>query len=196
MQGWLRAAGKPLLTSVAARNHFRASGSPQQDEPGRPATQRIGNRPNLIELHSRLFPKVAIKDLKDSTKDVVKDKERKETKELAKETIKETKEIVKEVKEKERKEVIKEKDFKEVREKDIDKARDKPREASLSGRQTAGSMPSPALADRVEALETAVTGLLLTLQAGAPGAHFIDPELRPDVGGDLYGEGYYDQGGG
>jgi hypothetical protein len=201
MQGWLRAAGKPLLTSVAARDHLRASGSPQQDEPGRPATQRIGNRPNLRSLHARLFPKIAIKDLKDSTKDVVKDKEHKEVKELAKErikdAIKDSKEIVKEVKEKERKEAkeIKEKDNKEVLEKDIDKARDKIRETGLRRRDVPGTLPSPALADRVEALETAVTGLLLTLQAGAPEPHFIDPEFRPDVGSDLYGESDYDESG-
>jgi hypothetical protein len=194
MQGWMSAAGKPLLTSVAARDHLRATGSPQQDAPGRPATQRIGNRPNLRSLHARLFPKLAIKDLKDNTKDSLKDKERKEVKELLKERIKDgikdglkdAKEVVKEVKEKERKEV-KEKDIKEVMEKDIDKARDKLRETGNSGRVAPGSGASPALADRVEALEAAVTGLLLTLQAGAPQPHFIDPELRPDVGSDLYG---------
>jgi hypothetical protein len=190
MQGWLRAAGKPLLTSIAARNHFRASGSPQQDEPGRPATQRIGNRPNLRTLHSRLFPKLVIKDLKDSTKEVIKEKERKEAKELAKERIKdgikETKEIIKELKEKDRKEVF---------EKDLDKLRDKARDTILGRRETPGSVPTPGLADRLEALETAVTGLLLTLQAGAPEPHFIDPELRPDVGGDLYGDSGYADGG-
>jgi len=199
LQGWLRAAGKPLLTSVAARDHLRATGSPQQDEPGRPATQRIGNRPNLRALHARLFPKVALKDLKDRIKDGIKDKERKEVKELAKERIKDAlkdrKEVVKEVKEKERKE-IKEKDNKEVWEKDLDKARDKARETVLRPHETPGAVPSPALADRIEALETAVTGLLLTLQAGAPEPHFIDPELRPDVGGDLYGEGGYEESGG
>jgi hypothetical protein len=190
MQGWLRAAGKPLLTSIAARNHFRASGSPQQDEPGRPATQRIGNRPNLRTLHSRLLPKLVIKDLKDSTKEVIKEKERKEAKELAKERIKdgikETKEIIKELKEKDRKEVF---------EKDLDKLRDKARDTILGRRETPGSVPTPGLADRLEALETAVTGLLLTLQAGAPEPHFIDPELRPDVGGDLYGDSGYADGG-
>ena len=47
VQGLLRAAGKPRLTSVGMRDLLRATGSPQQDEPNRPATQRIGNRPNL-----------------------------------------------------------------------------------------------------------------------------------------------------
>jgi hypothetical protein len=190
MQGWLRAAGKPLLTSVAARDHFRATGSPQQDEPGRPTTQRIGNRPNLRSLHARLFPKLVIKDLKDSTKEVIKEKEIKEAKELAKERIKDgikdSKETIKE---------LKEKDIKEVLEKDLDKVRDKPRDISLPKPETPGSVQSPGLGDRIEALETAVTGLLLTLQAGAPQPHFIDPELRPDVGGDLYREGYDVNGG-
>ena len=54
-QGVIRAQGGTLLTSNAAIAALRASGSPQQDEPGRPATQRIGNRPNLRQL----IPQVA-----------------------------------------------------------------------------------------------------------------------------------------
>ena len=80
-------------------------------------------------------------------------------------------------------------------EKDLDKLRDKARDTILGRRETPGSVPTPGLADRLEALETAVTGLLLTLQAGAPEPHFIDPELRPDVGGDLYGDSGYADGG-
>src|SRR5262249_43561666 len=44
-QGILRARHRPLLTPAAARQILRATGSPQQDAPGRPRTQRIGNRP-------------------------------------------------------------------------------------------------------------------------------------------------------
>jgi hypothetical protein len=47
IQGVFRAANRTLLTPATARNLLRTTGSPQQDEPGRPATQRIGNRPNL-----------------------------------------------------------------------------------------------------------------------------------------------------
>jgi Subtilase family len=49
-QGALRASGRPPLSPARARELLRATGSPQQDAPGRPATQRIGNRPNLQTL--------------------------------------------------------------------------------------------------------------------------------------------------
>jgi hypothetical protein len=88
MQGGLRGASKPLLTPATARNILRSTGSPQQNEPGRPATQRIGNRPNLKQAFQQLgiagSSKNLIKDIKDS-KDGIKDKlekiEHKETKE-------------------------------------------------------------------------------------------------------------------
>lgn len=50
VQGVLRARGRIALTPARARDLLRATGSPQQDAPGRPATQRIGNRPNLRQL--------------------------------------------------------------------------------------------------------------------------------------------------
>lgn len=50
VQGCLRAAGRPVLSPARAIELLRRSGSPQQDAPGRPATQRIGNRPNLRQL--------------------------------------------------------------------------------------------------------------------------------------------------
>jgi hypothetical protein len=49
-QGALRAQGRPPLSPARARELLRATGSPQQDAPGRPATERIGNRPNLRQL--------------------------------------------------------------------------------------------------------------------------------------------------
>jgi hypothetical protein len=49
-QGVLRARGQQLLTPARARLLLRQTGSPQQDEPGRPRTQRIGNRPDLRQL--------------------------------------------------------------------------------------------------------------------------------------------------
>lgn len=52
VQGVLRAQGSPLLTPAKARSLLRSTGSPQQDAPGRPKTQRIGNRPNLRQLIS------------------------------------------------------------------------------------------------------------------------------------------------
>ncbi|MEP6648476.1 MAG: S8 family serine peptidase, partial [Lapillicoccus sp.] len=71
LQGALRAAGKTPMTPATARAWLRATGSPQQDEPGRPATQRIGNRPDLkalIQAHVKgnlALDKSAVKDAKD-----------------------------------------------------------------------------------------------------------------------------------
>lgn len=50
VQGALRARGRIPLTPSRARDTLRATGSAQQDAPGRPAAQRIGNRPNLRQL--------------------------------------------------------------------------------------------------------------------------------------------------
>ena len=98
IQGMAKAKGRPVLTPAQVRNCLRSTGSPQQDAPGRPATQRIGNRPDLRAFATCAFGK---------------------GKELAKEVVKETgkevvKEAVKETKEKERKEFVKEKEGKEI----------------------------------------------------------------------------------
>lgn len=53
VQGALRGAGRIPLTPARARELVRGSGSPQTDAPGRPATQRIGTRPNLRQLIPR-----------------------------------------------------------------------------------------------------------------------------------------------
>jgi len=50
VQGILRAHGRVPLTPARARELLRSTGSLQQDEPGRPSTQRIGNRPDLRAL--------------------------------------------------------------------------------------------------------------------------------------------------
>jgi hypothetical protein len=50
VQGILRAQGSPLLTPARAISLLRSTGTVQQDAPGRPQTQRIGNRPNLRQL--------------------------------------------------------------------------------------------------------------------------------------------------
>ncbi|MCA9541390.1 MAG: S8 family serine peptidase, partial [Myxococcales bacterium] len=56
VQGARRAAGVTLLTPATARALLRSTGSPQTDAPGRPATQRIGNRPDL----KAMLPVVAV----------------------------------------------------------------------------------------------------------------------------------------
>lgn len=53
VQGVLRANGRIPLSPARARELLRATGSPQQDAPGRPGTQRIGNRPDLRQLIAR-----------------------------------------------------------------------------------------------------------------------------------------------
>jgi hypothetical protein len=50
VQGILLAKGKSPLTPTEARTCLRSTGSQQQAALGRPATQRIGNRPNLKQL--------------------------------------------------------------------------------------------------------------------------------------------------
>ena len=60
MQGVLRAANKTLLTPASARNLLRTTGSPQQSEVGRPASQRIGNRPNLRQMIGTVSPPTTV----------------------------------------------------------------------------------------------------------------------------------------
>lgn len=54
LQGILRAQGKKVLTSALTRGYLRLYGSPQQDAPSRPASQRIGNLPDLRKLVERV----------------------------------------------------------------------------------------------------------------------------------------------
>lgn len=56
VQGALSAAGRPVLNPQEARGLLRATGSPQQDGLAGPATQRIGNRPDVREMLSMLLP--------------------------------------------------------------------------------------------------------------------------------------------
>jgi hypothetical protein len=58
VQGNRKARGIATLTPATARNLLRTTGTAQQDAPGRPATQRIGNRPNLRQVVSGSVPVV------------------------------------------------------------------------------------------------------------------------------------------
>lgn len=190
-QGALRAASKPALTPATARNLLRTTGSPQQDAPGRPATQRIGRRPDLRAIYGTLFPKLKdikdkeikekdLKDVKDRLKDSLKDRV-KDLKEKDRKEFKEVKEKDKEIKEKEFKE-IKEKDGKELKEfkegKELKefKEKDKDREVVFDDFRQIGLTPDAPGSDveaRLAGLEAAVADL----------THFIVPELRPDLSG-------------
>jgi hypothetical protein len=174
VQGMLRAAGKPGLSAASARNLLRSTGSPQQDEPGRPATERIGHRPDLRAIHAALFPKTAVKDTKDLKETQKEQKEKSEIKEKAE--IKERKDV-KEGKEKaetkERKDLGKEfKEKPEIKEhkeqKEFEKVSD-----NVGGELGAGGPGSSAgaLEERVRAIERRLGEL----------AHFIEPALRPDL---------------
>jgi hypothetical protein len=50
VQGILKANGRAPMNSPQLIQLLRATGSLQQDAPGRPSTQRIGTRPDLREL--------------------------------------------------------------------------------------------------------------------------------------------------
>ena len=179
LQGMARARGVPVLTPVQFRNCLRTTGSAQQDEPGRPATQRIGNRPNLRQLSVCAFGKG-----KEITKEVIKEgkehfkeKELKEFKEFRKEKelAKEVKDIRKEGKEfKEGKEIKEFKEGKEFKEKDVFEGhldiRDRLVPQSAGGGM-AGTGPGGDLEGRIARVEAAVEAL----------AHFIGRELRPDL---------------
>jgi hypothetical protein len=174
MQGALRAANKTLLTPATARNILRATGSPQQNEPGRPASQRIGNRPNLrqallqlgirkselVETKNHKLEKLESKELKDRIKDKLEIKERIKD-------LKDKPEIKETVKEKD-----KDKELKEVKEalKDLKDIREKIREVLLPQATQASEFGSD-LESRVSTLEQTVGEL----------THFIAGELRPDL---------------
>jgi hypothetical protein len=201
LQGGLRAAGRPVLTPANARTWLRASGSPQQDEPGRPATQRIGNRPNLRQLFqshvkgSIVIDKAVIKDAKSDIKDLKEGiKDRKELKEIKEKDRKEKFET-KEIKDKDRKE-LKEKDLKEKDRKEFKEFKEKDRKEFKEIRENeklienwdriggvrgggigggfgpgVGGADPTGLEDRLAGLEEAVSAL----------THFISAELRPDL---------------
>ncbi|MDT9697526.1 S8 family peptidase [Streptomyces sp. P17] len=56
LQGMLKAADQSPMSPERARAVLRASGSPQQDAPGRPASQRIGSRPDIKAAVTHLLP--------------------------------------------------------------------------------------------------------------------------------------------
>ena len=179
IQGMAKARGRPVLTPAQVRNCLRSTGSPQQDAPGRPATQRIGNRPDIRAFATCAFGKgkeilkEAVKEIKEHLKDTKDTKERKDAtkeKELKEFKDKERKELkekeLKEFKEKELKE------FKEFKEKDKDievKTTDKVVETRPTGFEAQGGAAGPE--ERLAALEATVQQLV----------HFIGRELRPDL---------------
>lgn len=169
LQGALRARSRPLLTPATATQLLRTTGSPQQDAPGRPATQRIGNRPNLRQALSTLG--IGKTTLKESLKEKV------EVKEIKEKDLKDVRKDVKdkEIKEgKERKEIKEGKEFKEIKEgkeKELKEFKEKDKDLIENRRTEIGPMPAGSLDERVAALEQAIVSF----------AHFIGAGDRPDL---------------
>ena len=171
LQGIARARNVPVLSPAKVRQCLRTTGSPQQDAPGRPRSQRIGNRPDLRQLVTCAF---GVAKTKENIKEFKEFKE-KDQKELKEKELKEFKEKDrKELKEKELKE-LKEKDRKEFKEKDKDRF-EKQIEKRIEKRlekspERFGASQEPDIENRLSAIEEAVGRL----------THFISPELRPDL---------------
>jgi subtilase family protein len=164
IQGVRRAQGQPPHTPVQMRSVLRSTGSPQQDAPGRPASQRIGNRPNLRQV---LGPKP-----KEIHKEKLEKPERKEVKEFKLEKNEKP----------ERKEVKEFKLEKAERKEGKEGKLEKNEKLEIEG---GGFGPgSGGLEERVGALEQAMGQL----------NHFITREMRPDLSlGALSGETDYPQ---
>lgn len=160
VQGVLRARSLPLLTPARARQLLRTTGSPQQDGPSGPATQRIGNRPNLRQLIAQAIIKPKEKfEGKEGGKDKL------EAKETIKPEIKEQSDIKQLVQEK----VFEGKGVQEVF-------------GGMSGMQ--GGVPTGAAMSDQSSLLIMILERLENLEARlASGQPFISPEERPDVGG-------------
>jgi subtilisin family serine protease len=176
LQGGLLARGRAPLTPAAARDLLRRTGSPQQDERGRPATQRIGNRPDLASAFSELGLNLVKDELADKdVRDREKIKDAKEKDKSEKETIKDLGEDKPHEKIKETKET---KDVKDVKDKDFKDKEKEVKERAKEGKEGPDLMsiepllpPSGAAGDRLARLEQTVANL----------AHFIQAGDRPDL---------------
>jgi len=151
VQGVLRAQGRSPMTPAKARQCLRSTGSSQQDAPGRPATQRIGNRPNIRQLIDCALPKLLkerIKDMRDTKIKDFRDVKLKDIRDIKRKDISD----------------IKRKEIREFKEREI-----KPREL----RELVPTAPAEAesMEERLSKIEGAVVDL----------AHFIGIELRPDL---------------
>lgn len=195
VQGNRRARSLAPLTPAQARQQLRTTGSPQQDAPGRPATQRIGNRPNLRQL----IPGGTKSIIKDAKNEKIETKEKVEIKEggkdklekieqkegrkdkVEKNELKDAKIEKLEVKEKNEKIERVEKQFDKQFEKRFEKNRE------IGGGGFGGSFgASGEEFDYGMSVEARLANLESTV---AQFMHFIGSELRPDLtGGALTGE--------
>jgi hypothetical protein len=164
---------RPPLTPAEVRQKLRATGGAQTDAPGRPAaTNRIGNRPDLIALFTTLgTAKDEIKENKDAkdTKDNKETKDNKDTKESNDKLSKDNKDN-KEAKE--NKESKDSKDNKDDKEKEKETAKDR-----IDNKLIPKENEQPLVAGRDRPPVTQVPIRTST----EPVAHFISPDLRPDL---------------
>lgn len=154
VQGILRSKGVKPMNPAQARKCLRNTGSTQADAPNRPASHRIGNRPNIRQL---IICALGGKDIKEGKENK---KEFKDIKEKEKD-IKDLKDGRKEFKDTKEKE----KDFKDLKDgrKEI---WEKTRDVVISAAGEAGTLEA-----RLGRIEDAIFEL----------AHFIGVDLRPDL---------------
>jgi hypothetical protein len=151
LQGIRRAAGQVPYTPAQVRTRLRNTGSPQTDAPGRPATQRIGNRPNLRQLVGGV--KSVLKDAKGE-----------------KVEVKEIKEVKSEKAEKEKVEKFEKPEIKEFKEfKEGKSELDKLGEIFPQAQQ-----PAASLEQRVAAIES-----MLGMGAVVKGSEVAPPAFPP-----------------
>jgi hypothetical protein len=183
LQGALRAVSKPMLTPATAHDLLRNTGSPQQDAPGRPATQRIGNRPDLKAALDALGiqPLVKVKEAKDVKEKDVKDIKDAKEKEKEKETVKDFKDSKDTSKEGKEVKEAKEKDLKDIKdsaEKVLDKVQDKIQDKIKEVFDRPETAAPASMEERLARLEQTVSQL----------AHFISGEERPDLQASALGQ--------
>ena len=177
LQGMARARGVAALTPAQFRNCLRTTGTPQQDEAGRPASQRIGNRPNLRQLAVCAFGKG-----KEIAKEVIKEGKDgfKEGKEIRKEVVKEGKEAFKDLKDtrKEIKDGKEFKEFKEFKERPDKNPKEKDKDIFEGGIGDLRDRFDPSAGPGTSNIEARMAQVEASVDALI---HFIGSELRPDL---------------
>ena len=166
IQGVRRARGNAPLTPASARSTLRSTGSPQQDAPGRPVSQRIGNRPNLRAI---LGPKKSI--IKENKLEKIEVKENKpeklEVKELKQEKL--------EVKEQKNEKIEIKETKREKLELEKHQALEKNFAQEIKPREVIRDIINPTEAGGLEQRLAAIEAGLAQLE------HFIGQGLRPDL---------------
>lgn len=178
-QGISHASGA-RKTPDQVRSRLRSTGSAQQDAPNRPATQRIGNLPDIRAMVG-VKAKGEIKELQKEKFEAKEFKEHQAEKFRAKDKeIKEVKERKLEAKEFPKEFMIENKNLRDIvlRKEVVERKLTEYQQRFGQLMRGGGFAPAEATTeDRLAALETAVGELV----------HFISEELRPDLGAGALG---------